>query len=189
MRNTITLICGLAFALLLSSPAFGQLTYVESTDGELSDVFGAPDPLTFGVGVNTISGSIGGTGSGSNNGTDADYFVFNLGANETVTSIFTTRTGPTTQSFIGYFAGAAFTGQAAGDLTSNTLFSDNETLLPGGLLAGPLTQGTHAFWLQETGGQADYSIAFTVESSAIPEPSSAIALMGLGMVGFVRRRR
>jgi len=188
MRNTLTLVFGL-FVALTTSNAFAQLSYDESTDGDLSGAFGAPTQLVFGIGLNTITGDIGSmNSSGATNGTDADYFWFTLGAGETVDSIVTTRDNTsTTQSFIGYVAGTAFGGQTAGDLDANTLF-DNETLLPGGLLSAPLTAGNHAFWVQETGGAVDYSITFNV-TSAVPEPSSAIALIGLGLAGLIRRRR
>jgi hypothetical protein len=188
MKILFTLAFGLAVALG-SSSAVGQLTYDESTDGDLSGDLGVPTELVFDVGLNTITGGAGSTSSGgATNGSDADYFWFSLGAGETVDSISTTRTGAGAQSFIGYVAGTAFAGQTGPDTDANTLFSDGESLLPGGLLSAPLTAGNHAFWIQETSGEIDYSISFNV-TAAVPEPSSAIALIGLGLIGFVRRRR
>ena len=187
MRTFLTLTFGLALAFC-SSSAFGQLTYDESVDGDLSGALGSPTALSFGAGLNTITGDIGSTNSGgATDGTDADYFWFTVGAGQTVDSITTTRSGPGTQSFIGYVAGTAFAGQTAGDIDANALFSDGESLLPGELSATPLAAGNHAFWLQEIGGATDYSISFNV--TAVPEPSSAITLIGLGLIGFVRRRR
>ena len=187
MKTLFTLAFGVAVAFC-SSSVFAQLNYDESTDGDLSGGFAAPTELSFDVGLNTIIGNAGSANSGgATNGSDADYFWFSLGAGETVDEISTTRTGAGSQSFIGYVAGTSFGGQTAADLDANTLFSDGETLLPGGLLSAPLTEGNHAFWIQETSGPIDYSISFNV--TAVPEPSSAIGLIGLGLIGFVRRRR
>ena len=188
MKTVLTLALGL-FCSLMASESFAQLTYNESSDGDLSGALGTPTDLIFDLGVNTITGNIGGSATGgATNDSDADYFTFTLGAGEIIDSIVTTRGNTsTTQSFIGYVAGSSFGGQTAADIDANTLF-DNESLLPGGLLSAPLTAGDHAFWLQETGGPVDYSISFNV-TSAVPEPSSAIALLGLGVVGLVRRKR
>ena len=183
----------LPFAVALfsisGSAALAQLDYDESVSGDLSGSLTSPTELIFDTGVNVISGNIGSDDfGGATNGTDADYFWFSLGEGESIDSIVTTRTGSGTQSFIGYAAGVAFTGQGAGDVDEFALFSDGESLLPGELLSTPLTTGNHAFWLQETSGSVDYSISFNVVSS-VPEPSSAIALVGLGFAGLVRRRR
>ena len=188
MKTILTLSFGLAVAFF-SSTAIAQLTYDESVDGDLSGAFATPTALNFGVGLNSITGDIGSSNSGgATNGSDADYFWFTLGAGETVDSISVTRSGPGTQSFIGYLNGNSFGGQTAGDLDVNTLFQDGETLLPGDLSATPLAAGDHAFWLQEIAGATDYSISFNV-TSAVPEPASAIALVGLGLIGLVRRFR
>lgn len=188
MKTALTLALGL-FCSLIASDAFAQLTYDESTDGDLSGAFGTPAQLIFDLGVNTITGEVGsGNSGGATNGTDADYFTFSLGVGEVIDSITITRDGPGNVSFIGYVNDSSFGGQTAGDLNGNTLFADGDSLLPGGLIASSLTAGDHAFWIQETGGTTDYSISLNV-TSAVPEPSSAIALLGLGVVGLVRRKR
>jgi len=188
MKSLFAFAVGLALSLV-SSDAFAQLSYDESVDGDLSGALGTPTQLIFDIGLNSITGDTGSTNSGgATNGSDADYFWFSLGAGESIDSISTTRSGPGSQSFIGYVNDVSFGGQSAGDLDANTLFSDGQSLLPGGLLAAPLTEGNHAFWIQETGGATDYSISFNV-ISAVPEPSSAIALIGLGLGGLVRRKR
>ena len=192
MRIIASLI--LTFAMFfVGAPAVAQLNFNETTDGELSDDLSNPDELVFGIGVNTIAGNVGSTnGTGSTVGTDADFFTFSLAPGQSVDSISIARTGGGFQSFIGYVAGTSFPGAStgdlgAGDLDGNTLFSDGEALLPGGLLSSPLTEGDHAFWIQETGSPIDYAISFNV----VPEPDSAMLLVGLGLgvAGLVRRRR
>lgn len=173
---------------LLGSACFAQLSYVESTDGDLSGLFGSPTQLTFAVGLNTITGDVGSTNSsGATNGTDADYFSFVVGAGETVDMLSLTRTlnAAGSGSFIGY-SSTGFTDQSGGGLDFNTIFSDGDVLIPGGLSA--LGPGTHTFWIQETGGPVNYSASFNLTSS-VPEPSSGMALAGIGLLGVLRRRR
>jgi hypothetical protein len=190
MRKLLTLACVVAVALVGSNCVHAQLSYDEAVDGELSDLLGSPTELTLGVGVNTIVGNVGDTGSGATNGSDADYFFFTLGAGESVDSIVASRpTGVTSFSFVGYVFGDMFTGQTEDDLDADALFEDGQSLLPGELLNAPLTEGSHAFWVQETAGAADYGFTFNVVSTAIPEPASSIALFGLGIVGLIKRRR
>ena len=179
--------------MLMASPSFGQLTYVESVNGDLSDSGPAPTSLgVFGPGVSTITGSLGATtgGSGATNGNDADIFTFTLGAGQSVTSISTTRQGPTGSSFIGYSNSNSLSvvnsNATLGAATPTNGLFNNGT--PGGVPT-TLGAGDHTFFIQETNaGPVDYSISFNVVS-AIPEPSSAALLSGLAMVGFIRRRR
>ena len=184
--------------MFLVSPALAQgIIHDEAVDGDLSGVSPSPTAVVLGLGTNTIVGSLGPAGGvgGATNGQDADIFTFTLGAGQTVTSIVTTRSGPGSQSFIGYsnsIGFAAFTDAAtlSTALDSGSLFS-NGTPSPNALAGGiPVTLGAgdHTFILQETVTTNDYTISFEV-ASVVPEPSSAALLGGLAMVGFIRRRR
>ena len=189
--------------MLLVSPAFAQVVHDETADGELSDSGLAPTLVTFGLGLNTIQGSLGGLGAGggggASNGNDADIFTFTLGAGQTVTSISTTRSD-SAQGFLGYANTSsipAVTDQASlgAAVTSGTLFGTETVSGAGGLggngldpIPSTLEAGDHTFFLQETVTPVDFSISFTV-AQAVPEPSSAALLGGLAMCGFMRRRR
>ena len=187
--------------MFFASTAFAQgIVHDESSDGELSDSGPSPTSVTFGVGVNTIQGSLGGLGSGggggASNGNDADIFTFTLAAGQTVDSITTTRSDGN-QGFIGYsntasivaFSDSASLGAAvqAGGLFGNGSVGGASA---GGLAPIPSTLGAgdHTFILQETVTPVDFSISFNVVQ-AVPEPSSAALLSGLALLGFARRRR
>ena len=97
---------------------------------------------------------------------------------------------------------AAFAGSANGftliDGTESSLFSEfalgAQGTLP--LTANvldpnqPLAAGTYAFVFQNTGTNVnEYALTFTGSAVAIPEPSSAIAIIALGLTMVTRRRR
>lgn len=195
----------LLFGLMLAAaPTFAQgIVHDEALMGDLSDSGATPTGVTFGLGLNTIQGSLGGLGAGggggATNGNDADIFTFTLGAGQTVTSISTTRSD-SAQGFLGYANTSSIpavtdNGSLATAVTSGTLFG-TETVSGAGGLAGnglaaipsTLGAGDHTFFLQETVTPVDFSISFTV-AQVVPEPSSAALLGGLAMVGFIRRRR
>jgi len=157
------------------------LDYNENTDGDLSDVFGAPTALTLGLGANTITGIVGTGSGGATNGTDADYFGFALSAGQSVDSILFTRTGSTSQSFFGYKADTAFAGQGNEDIDGFVLFSDG---LEAVASLPAIGAGNHAFWVQETGGTVAYSVTFNV----VPEPASLTAVSAAGLL-LLRRRK
>jgi len=180
-------ICGLSIA---ASSANAQLTYDESTDGDLSGVFSSPASLNFDVGVNTIIGDIGNNGNtGATNGNDADYFTINIGASETLGSInVNSRTdGAGNGSFFGYIAGTSFPDQATTD--GFIIFDGDDGDILDDIAGGPLGPGDYTFWIQETGNVGiDYSIGFNVTSS-VPEPGSlAFLAAGLGLL-LTRRKR
>ena len=181
--------------MLLVSPALAQGVIHDENipaDGDLSGSPAAPTSVVFGLGTNTIIGSLGPVaagGGGATNGNDADIFTFTLGAGQSITSFSTTRTGTGTQSFIGYANSNSFLGINNTDLDGGNLFGQG-FLNTTGITPIPTTfgPGDHTFVLQEIGAAVDYTISFEV-ASVVPEPSSAALLGGLAMVGFIRRRR
>ncbi|MEM9481753.1 MAG: PEP-CTERM sorting domain-containing protein [Verrucomicrobiota bacterium] len=183
MNRLLLLPLAVAFLGMISS-ASAVTIFAEGVDGELSDNLAAPTLLTLSLGLNTIEGQVGGTGSGATNGSDADFFTFELAFGLSIETITATRSGLTSQSFIGYRADSSFPGLTAGDLDDNALFSNGEVLLPGELGAGPIGSGNQAFWVQETAGAANYTLTFTV----VPEPSSLLLGLAACALGFRRRR-
>ena len=194
-RLTSLLLFGL---MLTAAPALAQgLIHDEAVDGDLSDAGTTPTSFVFGLGTNTIQGTLGPStgGTGATNGSsDADFFTFTLGAGQTITSFSTTRSGPGTQAFVGYSNSGAISAISAAGLDGGDLFTNASTLAPtGDPSLGPIPTtfgaGDHTFIFQETGaGPIEYSATFTV-AQVVPEPSSAALLGGLAMVGFIRRRR
>ena len=175
---------------LLALSAQGQVIHDEGLDGDLSGDFTMPDALVVADGANTIVGQIGNNGdTGATNGQDADYLSITLGAGESITAItvdsFTFDPTDPGMSFLGYVAGAAFTGQEAGDIDGNVLFSAGSGDILPGLAGGPLGEGTWSFWLQETADTVvDYELTFTV----VPEPSAPMMLV-FGAAGLLAVRR
>ena len=54
----------------------------------------------------------------------------------------------------------------------------------------PLAAGTYAFVFQNTGSNVnEYQLTFSGSAVAVPEPSSAIAMIALGLTMVTRRRR
>jgi hypothetical protein len=107
-------------------------------------------------------------------------------------------------SFIGVMEGSTFTvppeTETAEGLLGWTLFGENqigEDLLnfmatPSFGSTGftpPLPEGAYTFWVQETGvGVATYGFALTV--TAVPEPATALSLLGgLALLSVALRRR
>jgi len=178
--------------VLLASPAFAQVIHNEAVDGDLSDSGAVPMLFALSLGTNTIEGTLGpdAGGSGATNGNDADFFTFTLGAGQSITSFTTTRSGPGSQSFVGYSNSSSIASTTTTDLTGGNLFGDG-FLNSTAITAIPTTfgPGDHTFVFQEIGGgPVDYSASFEVVST-VPEPSSAVLLSGLAMCGFIRRRR
>ncbi len=179
---------------LLAHTASAAVVYDESVDGDLSGVFAAPDALPTATGDNTLIGSVGQNGgTGATNGSDADYLTITVPAGASLTTItldaYAANPMNTSQSFIGYVNGAAFSGQGAGDIDDNELFGFADlanpnliTAITGQPVLGP---GDHSFWIQETASTViDYQFTFTV----VPEPVSAgLGLLGLAIVAGRRR--
>ena len=181
--------------LLVVSPAFAQtIVHDEMVDGELSDTGSTPTSVFFGLGVNTIQGSLGaGGGGGASNGNDADIFTFTLAVGQTVDSIITTRSDQNF-GFIGYsntssIGAISDNDTLAGAIQAGGLFGNGSVAgaNAGGLnpIPGSLSAGDHTFILQETVTPVDFSISFNV----VPEPSSGVFFGGLTLLGFIRRRR
>jgi len=190
MIRKFLLVSAVSFSLLAPS-AQAVVVHDEGIDGDLSGAFAMPDPLAIGNGDNTIIGQMGNNGdTGATNGQDADYVSITLGAGQSITAItvdaFTFSPTNPGSSFFGYVAGAAFTGQANGDIDDFVLFNATSGDVLDDLAGGPLDgEGTWSFWLQETSDTVvDYELTFTV----VPEPSAPLMLV-IGVAGLLAARR
>lgn len=177
--------------LVLSASVSADVIHNEADDGDLSGVFGSPTLLDVVLGENTVIGQIGENGNtGATDGSDADYFTFDIAAGEQLTSINIDSRTPGGASFFGYRVGSFFEGQDAGDIDGNVIFSNTSGEVLDDLTGSfdPLGPGSYAFWVQEISPPViDYSITFTVASS-VPEPSSMI-LGAMVCCGLLTRRR
>lgn len=180
-------------ALLVSILPLHAANWTESLDGNLSGNGLAPTPLTLGVGVNVISGTMG--RDLPQDPVDRDIFTFTLGAGEYLTSINFLVFTPTNQSFYAIAPGSTInTADASGHLSNTLVNSTGEFLddlalgaFSGGTgLTAPVGPGTYTIWFQELSSVVTYSTAYTV----VPEPGTTLSLLGgAAMLLHLRRRR
>jgi len=187
----------LALCLLTSQSAFA-FTFLESSapGSDFSGSFSAPTTLgSTTVGINTVTGAV---TAGSNN--DRDYFTFQVPSGQELISIgFSELNG--TNHFFGFNDGATAE-NAAGDffiatLVSDTQVADNllQTLSAGGSFGGAgvpaaLGPGDYSILINETAeAQIPVNYEFTIETAAIPEPSTVFLLGLMAFAGLYRRSR
>lgn len=194
----------LAFAPLQAN---AQVSFDEIVSGELSGDNAAPTDLgIFSVGTNSVAGLIvDATGANPN----VDVFTFEIAAGTQLDGIVLSEFGSDDDlAFLGFNDSNTFpfdstalgSGPDQSQFTGGLLFGQvtNTNILDdiggGGIgsgFSGPLNAGEYTVFLQQLGGSTvDYEFQFNVSSTAaIPEPTSAIVLAGLGLAGLIRRRR
>lgn len=198
----------LAAIIVLSLGASAQaqlVNYVESDSGDLSGNGAAPTFLNFGIGQNTITGTMGRPPGGA---IDRDIFTFTITPGEAVTSLRVLNFQPVTPpgpvgSFLAISGSNTInTGNPSAHL-SNILVSGSGELLfalaagsysnslgtqPMTLgLTAPLNPGNYTIWFQELSTPVNYTLGVTV--AAVPEPSSyALVAAGLLLLTCVGRR-
>lgn len=192
---------GTVAAMGLLHGAQASTAWDESVSGDFANVGTSPTPISLGLGSNLISGSTGRTAGI----VDRDYFTFTLPVGwqlDTITVMpGTVSIGPSTISFIAVEAGTQVltnpTGGSAAQLLGWWHYGPNDIgsdilgvigLGPGAIgFSGSLPAGSYSFWIQETAtGSAPYVLDFGV--SAVPEPASALLLLG-GLAALRLRRR
>ncbi|MCE9611171.1 MAG: PEP-CTERM sorting domain-containing protein [Chthoniobacter sp.] len=172
---------GAVSALLCSLLPLHAVNWNEAIDGDLSGNNLAPTPLTLGLGVNLISGTMGKDLPQAP--VDRDMFTFMLAPGQYLTSIDFLVFTPTNQSFYAIAPGATINDTDPATHLSNTLingtgeFLDNLALgaYSGGTgLTDPVGPGTYTIWLQELSSVVTYQTAYTV----VPEPGAWLSLLG-----------
>jgi hypothetical protein len=191
-----TALTSAAAILVATSGAHAAVAWDESVQGDLSNVGSSPTFVALSTGTNQIIGTTGNHGSG----TDRDMFRVTVPAGFQLSSLqVLTPTTPLNLGFLGIQSGSQITSTAsAAALAGWTHYTvadrGTDVLARIGTGAGavgftgPLGSGNYAFWIQDfDAGVSTY--AFDLTLAAVPEPSTAAALlMGLAGIAWVRRK-
>jgi hypothetical protein len=191
--KTSSLFLIFAISALSSMTLRAAVNWVESVDGDLSSSNVLPTPLSFGIGTNTITGTMG-ADAGEGIPLDRDFFTFTLAPGQSLSSITVLAFSPAGQSFYAIGSGTTIDITNPALHLSNALINGTGDYLPtlaagaysGGTgLSSPVGSGTYIVWFQELASVVEYSMAYEV----VPEPSvSLCAIAGMGLLLVSRRR-
>jgi hypothetical protein len=205
--NRFVLLASLIFTL--APAAYGATAWDESVNGDLSNNYLAPTPLSFVLGSNHVIGTTG--RSPSTNLIDYDIFTFTVSPGSVLSGVVVTSVNITSAfSFFGLTTGSTLA------VNPDTV---NATMNPTGLLGWthytngdvgkdilprigtgpgaigfvpPLGAGPYSVWLQETSTlPTAYDFDFQISAAAaIPEPETyALLFAGFALLGFAAWRR
>lgn len=169
----------------LASSASAAVVWNESVNGNLSNSYMAPTPISVAAGDNIVQGSL----PVFNGNLWRDYFRFTVPSGLALVSIkvvaASNANGNNSGSIIGIAAGTAFTDEPSNTATSGLLgftsfgppkvgrdilgeiAAGNSTYnLPG--FANPVTSGTYSVWVQDYDNPATYSLALRFEPKTPP---------------------
>lgn len=198
MKHSIILSVAIAALIMCTSIASAQFPYSETLSGDLSEPSAPSNLGALPLGTSTVTGTL-----DNSAGTDPDAFSFNVAAGHLLTKLEFTQLDD-----VGFGSGHFFafsnsntalnTGSADGnryssfvtDQTVGINILDGTVNTFGGTGgSGPLGAGTYNFWLQETNGSnQNYTVALTT-TTAVPEPSSVVFMVGSAGLMLLRRRR
>ncbi len=180
---------GVSLLLATASVASAGLFYDEDVSGDLSNFGTAPTVLDFTLGVNHVTGTMGGPPD-----SDPDIISFTIQPGQFLTSIYLEPLNPAERSFFAIAAGPTI------NMTDGTTHLGNYLTYQFGELLGelsfggefggmgfevPLGAGTYTAWIQEVSTRTDYTLVYTV----VPEPSTYTALAGAIVLTAVLLRR
>ena len=191
----ITLIAGVA------SVANAQIVFDSVSGSDVaSDNGSAPTSLPFSVGSNIVNGAV----SSSIPNNLRNFFTFTIGEGQELSAIVVDAL-TSTDNNSGFYALVDGTTSAnpatgfpnlGGELHNPGLVGDDLlALINGGGISGgtgfdSIGAGDYTFVIQQTGSEVStFSLDFQVSDAAVPEPTSGLLLVGLGVAGLARRRR
>ena len=191
----ITLVAGVA------SVANAQIVFDSVSGSDVaSDNGSAPTSLPFSVGSNIVNGAV----SSSIPNNLRNFFTFTIGEGQELSAIVVDALTSTNNNS-GFYALVDGTTSAnpatgfpnlGGELHNPGLVGDDLlALIAGGGISGgtgfdSIGAGDYTFVIQQTGSQVStFSLDFQVSDAAVPEPTSGLLLVGLGVAGLARRRR
>jgi hypothetical protein len=192
--HLVILLSLLGLLALIPTAKAAPLDYNEALSGDLSNFGSAPTPLIFDLGVNRVTGTMGGPPDN-----DPDIYSFVIMPGLQLTSIFLSPMEPRENSFFALASGSTISMTDSQTHLAAHLTRSIGELMPdlaaggefGGLgFTAPLGAGTYTSWFQETTNvRVNYTMAYTV--TAIPEPAATACLLGLGglTLALTRRRR
>jgi hypothetical protein len=168
----------LAIILLLAAmavPANAAVIWNESINGDLSSSEAAPTPISFGIGSNTIIGSVSGTP------VDRDYITFTIPSGQTLTHLNLIGLSPDNIAFTSFNTGSTSfipSGATNGLFLSGihiTLadvgmdlmpFYDTRNVTTNSLPAPSLGPGTYCWLIQQTSAVLQsYTVDFVLEGA------------------------
>lgn len=194
----LTLLVGIA-----TNAASGQVVFDDAVDGNASSIGSSPTTLGLNFGSNIVNGTV---TSPSN---IRNFYNFTIGAGQQLSAINLDAINVTDESgdvsldpgFYALIAGSTGTNPADGFANLGGALYDPssaginllDAIGSGGISGGTgfetIGPGDFTFVIQQTGPEvSNFSLDFQVVN-AVPEPSSAVLLAGLGVVGMIRRRR
>ncbi len=190
-------VSAIAALIVCASSARAITIWDEALQGDISGNNLAPLSLSFGLGVNSIKGTMG--RDLPQDPVDRDIFTFTIPAGRQLTSINVVTFTPTNQSFYAIAPGTSIDINDPTFHLANTLVQRTGDILPqmalgsysGGTgITDPLGPGTYTAWFQELSSVVTYQMDYTIV--AVPEPATACTGLALSLVALSRacaRRR
>jgi len=180
--------CAITAAVAGFAGVASAIDYDEAVDGDLADIASGGTFLNLDIGTNSISGTVGGNPTG---GIEEDFVVFDIAAGESLASVILTNVQFAGGNFSTGFRlyadlGFGLEQVASGSFDESDIGTDYLTVWDLSDVGGsaPLGPGSYGIVLAEFTAGQQYSFDINV----VPAPG-AVALLGLGGVAAIRRRR